>query len=183
MAQRYPSVTEILSFVNPGAFDGVPAFFLERAQNRGIEVHSIAAAYLQGLFYEVPSEFEGYHQSIKKWVDSFVEKIILVEAELVSAELGFRGHPDVIVVIRGDKELTLVDFKTPVALSLSWRLQLAGYRLLCKANGYMVSRVASLRLDKDGGPAKFSGYNRNLVADTNVFISALNVFNFFNKAA
>jgi hypothetical protein len=175
-----PSVTQILSFVNPRAFDGIPTFYLERAQARGTDVHAHAAAYLQGLFYEVPAEFEGYHQSIRGWVDSFVEKIILVEAELVSAELGFRGHPDAIVVIQGDQGLTLVDWKTPKPLSKSWRLQLSGYKSLAEANGFPIKRVASLRLDANGGPAKFTGYTKTLVADTNVFLSALNVWKFFN---
>ena len=57
---------------------------------------------------------------------------------------------------------------------------MAGYRLLCKDNGYVVTRVASLRLNKDGGAAKFDGYTKTLEADANVFLSCLNVYKFFN---
>jgi hypothetical protein len=177
---KLPSVTEILNFVNPGAFDGIPSFYLERAKIRGTEVHSIAAAYLQGLFYEVPAELEGYHQSLQGWVGNFVQEICLVETELIAAGWDFRGHPDAIVVIRGDQGLTLVDWKTPKPLSKSWRLQLAGYRLLAEVNGHQIARVASLRLAADGGPAKFQGYSSTMAADRAVFLSALNVWKFFN---
>jgi predicted RecB family nuclease len=136
---------------------------------------------LQGLFYEVPPELEGYHRSLTGWVENFVVETVLVEKDLIDDKRGFRGHPDAIVRLRGDTGLILIDWKTPKPLSLSWRLQLAGYRLLAEANGHKVARVASLRLDADGGSAKFQGYTKTLAHDQNVFLSCLNVWKFFNE--
>ena len=175
-----PSVTTILSFVNSRAFADVPLFHMERAQARGTNVHASAAAHLAGFWYEVTPEFEGFHRSLVNWATEFVVKVVLVEKELVDLKRGFKGHPDVILLLRGDDGLTLLDLKTPKPLSLSWRLQLAGYRLLATANGYVIVRIASLRLDKDGGRAKFQGYTKTLAHDQNVFLSALNVWRFFN---
>jgi hypothetical protein len=180
MIERLPSVTEIIGSCNSQAFADVPLFHMERAQARGTVVHADAAAYLQGLWYDPDPTFEGYHQSLVDWTEQFVSKVGLVEKELVDLKRGFKGHPDAILLLRGDTGLTLLDLKTPKPLSLSWRLQLAGYRLLAQANGFVITRVASLRLDKDGGTAKFQGYTKTLAADQNVFLSALNVWKFYN---
>ena len=179
----YPSVTQIISFCNQRAFDGVPDFMLQRAADRGTDVHTVAALLLQGLFFETTPEIAGYIESLQNWVFDCVETVIFVEKELVSVKYGFQGHPDALVKLRGDPGLTLVDWKTPKPLSKSWRLQLAGYKILAEESyeaGFYVSRVASLRLDPKGGPAKFDGYSRTLVADKNVFLSCLNVWRFFN---
>jgi hypothetical protein len=178
---KLPSVTQIISFVHQAAFNDVPLFYLERGQARGTAVHASAAAHLGGLWHEVTPEFGGYHKSLVNWADEFVVRVLLVEKELVDLKRGFKGHPDAIVELVGDwPDITLIDLKTPKPLSLSWRLQLAGYRLLAQANGLKVTRVASLRLDKDGGRAKFQGYTKTLAHDQNVFLSALNVWRFFN---
>ena len=118
--------------------------------------------------------------SLRPWASQFIVKTIWVEKALSSEKLGFKGHPDALLQMVGDLGLTLVDWKTPKPLSKSWRLQLAGYKILCEENGYKISRVASLRLDANGGPAKFEGYTKTLAADSNVFISALNVWKFYN---
>ena len=175
-----PSVTEIISFVNSRAFDDIPTYMLVWAQDRGTDVHSGVAAYLSGLWHEVDLAHEGFMDSLRTWAGRFIVKTIWVEKALTSVKMGFHGHPDALVLMAGDLGLTLIDWKTPKPLSLSWRLQLAGYKILCEANGYKIARVASLRLAADGGPAKFEGYTKTLAADTNVFISALNVWKFYN---
>jgi hypothetical protein len=176
-----PSVTTILSFVNQSAFANIPEHILLPAALRGTDVHNLVALHLQGLFYEVEPGLEGYHQSLVTWANEFVAKVIWVEQELVDNKRGFKGHPDAILLLRGDDGYTLIDWKTPVALSKSWRLQVGGYRLLAEANGYKIVRVASLRLDKIGGRAKFQEYTGTMVADSNVFLAALSVWNFYNK--
>lgn len=180
MAIKLPSVTEVISFCNQGAFAGIPEHIMAKASARGVLVHASAAAYLGGFWCAEEPEFEGYHQSLTDWASEYVEKVIWVEKELLDLKRGFQGHPDALLLLRGDEGLTLLDLKTPKPLSLSWRLQLAGYKLLAEANGHKIARVASLRLDKDGGPAKFQGYTKTLAADRNVFLSALNVWKFFN---
>jgi predicted RecB family nuclease len=176
----YPSVTQIIGFVNSRAFDDVPVFRMEAAAARGVDVHAAAAAYLLGVWYEVDPAYAGYMRSLASWVDEYVAQVVFVEEELISPKYRLRGHPDALLRIKGDTGATLVDWKTPKPLSLSWRLQLAGYRLLAMENGYSVERVASLRLMADGRPAKYQGYTRTLAADQNVFKAALEVYKFYH---
>jgi hypothetical protein len=174
-----PSVTEIIGFVNSQAFNMVPEFRLEAAAARGIDLHAAVAASLQGLFYKETPEISGYFKSCRDWANEYLVKVIGVEMALVDNKRRFQGHLDLIGLIQGDEGFTIIDWKTPKALSKTWRLQLAGYRLLALANGYDVRRVASLRPDPGGGPAKFDGYSKTLVSDSNSFLSALNVWKFF----
>lgn len=60
-----PPVTTFISFVNSRAFDGVPVFNLERAAQRGTDVHTAAALFLQGLWFE-EDRFQGPPDAIVK---------------------------------------------------------------------------------------------------------------------
>ena len=180
-----PSVTRIISDVGKLwlSFDHVPPDRLEFACQRGSDFHRLAALYASRLWIdEVPDSCVGFFKSFTAWFDEFVEEVILVEQTLVHPTLHYKGTPDAIVRMKGDTGLTLLDWKTPRALSKSWRLQLAAYKNLADVNGYLQSleRVASLQPHPDGGRAKFEEYTKSLTADWNVFRSMLGVWKFFN---
>ena len=179
-----PSVTQIISQVGRFwlNFDNVPPDKLEFACQRGSDFHRLAALHVQNLWIdEIPESCAGFFRSFVGWYANFVEEPILVEQTLIHPTLHYHGTPDAILRIQGDTGLTLVDWKTPRALSKSWRLQLAAYRELARANGYPVERVASLQPHPDGGRAKFTGYTKSLTPDFAVFQSGLNWWNFFQK--
>lgn len=180
-----PSVTMIISEVGKHwlNFDAIPPDVLERACIRGSDFHRLAALHAQNLWIdEVPESCAGFFKSFTKWFDEFAEEVVMVEQTLVHPTLNYMGTPDIIVRIKGDKGLTLIDWKTPLALSKSWRLQLAAYKALADVNGFLQSldRVASLQPHPDGGRAKFQGYTKSLTQDFNVFLSMLNVWRYFN---
>ena len=177
-----PSVTLIISQVGKHwlNFDAVPKDRLEFACQRGSDFHRLAALHAQKLWIdEIPDSCAGFFHSFSEWFGDFVEETVMVETTLIHPTLHFKGTPDTIIRMKGDSVLTLPDYKTPRALSKSWRLQLAAYRELARVNGYPVERVASLRPHPDGGRAKFDEYTKSLTADWNVFQSMLNVFKFF----
>lgn len=148
---------------------------------RGTDFHELVAAKALRLWIpEVPDNCKGYFKSFCVWFDEFVEEVVLVEQPLVDTVLGYRGTPDAVVRIKGDSGLTLPDWKTPLALSKSWRLQVSAYKNLAEKNGCPISRVASVRFDPKGGRAKFEEYTKSLTPDFAVFLSALNVWRFFN---
>jgi len=172
----------VLRFVNSQAFANIPVETLERARDRGIDFHQLAALYAQKLFImEIPEDCAGYFKSFCRWHDAVVEEVVLVETVLVHPVFHFRGKPDEIVRLKGDSSnwLTLPDWKTPLPLSKDWRLQLAAYRELALVNGYNVMRVASLQPKKDGKRARFEEY-KTLSADFAVFLNALMVWRFYN---
>ena len=100
------------------------------------------------------------------------------EIELKDEEFGYEGHPDLLCIIIGDTKITLVDLKTPLAESPTWRPQLAAYRRLAIKNGYDIGRVGSLRLNPDGGRAIFTEYTDEK-ADFAAFLNALMIAKYF----
>ena len=178
---KLPSVTQVIGFVNSQAFANIPEDVLAIACARGTEFHRLVAMHVQNLWIdEIPENCAGFFRSFVGWYANFVEEVVGVELTFTHPTLGFTGTPDAIVRIKGDKGLTLIDWKTPAALSKSWRLQLAAYKNLADTNiGPQVDRVASLQPRRDGGRAKFTGYTKSLTPDYAIFLSALNVFKFF----
>ncbi len=146
---RYPSVTEVLAPWTD--FSRVPGHILEHAARRGTKVHNACAAYARGLFPVLDSETKGYFKSFVGWYDAYVDEVLLVEAELIHPAYKYRGHPDLILVLRGDSSAAICDLKTPAAVSKSWRLQLGAYYELARANKIDVGRSFSLRLKSNGG--------------------------------
>jgi hypothetical protein len=175
-----PSVTAILApFVD---YSRVPAHTLAQAIERGTAVHGLCSARIQGLWHAPVAEgLSGYVKSFDDWA-RVVSGVVLVEEELVDPVLGYCGHPDLILRIKGDAGMSLVDLKTPAACMPTWRPQLAAYRHLAESNGHEISRVFSLRLAKDGGRAKVDEYTGTVRADFAGFVSALNCWKFFKGA-
>lgn len=178
---EFPSVTQV---IGPLAdFSRVPPDVLEIACDRGIEVHEFAASYARGLFVDEESispHCRGFFHSFKDWIDHHVYEVHLVERELVDPINCYKGHPDLIVIIRGDITLSLVDLKTPRVQSPLWRLQLAAYANLARKAGYDIHRVCALRLHPQGLYPTLTEYTGMILRDLNVFLSALNVWRFIN---
>jgi hypothetical protein len=178
-----PSVTRIISDVGKHwlSFDNVPPDRLEAACQRGSDFHRLAALHASRLWIgEIPENCAGFFKSFTDWYDAFVGERILVEQPLVHLKLHYRGTPDAIVRIKGDTVLTLLDWKTPAAFSKSWVLQCSAYKELAEANGYSISRIATLQPHKDGGKAKFTGFTKSTAAGFAVFLSALQIWRYFN---
>ena len=112
-------------------FSNIPPHVLEHAAWRGTEVHKICAGIARGLWAPAPSqELAGRIQSFKRWFSATVEKVVFVEREFICTCYGYIGHPDLGVIIRGDRGITVIDLKTPIIEGSTWRGQLAAYRHL-----------------------------------------------------
>lgn len=142
------SVTQVLA---PYAdFSSIPPGVLEHAADRGTRVHSACSAHAQGLFVIGPEpDAEPYFRSFCQWFDYAVAEVVAAETELVHP-LGFVGHPDLIVRIKGDSHPSVVDLKTPRAASKLWRAQLAAYVNCAQKNDIPAKRAMTLRLKPDG---------------------------------
>lgn len=174
-----PSVTKVMG---PFAdFSKVPKAVLAHAAARGTRVHAACAAIAQGVFVLPPGDEEApYVESFQRWFDAAVVEVVASEVELVDEDLGFCGHPDLIVRIEGDKGLSLPDIKTPATKNKLWRCQLAAYRHLAETNGYHpIDRIFSLRLKKDGGRAIVDEYDKH-PNDFQGFLAALSAYRYFN---
>jgi len=173
-----PSVTQVLRpFVD---FSRIPEDVLEYAAWRGTEVHRLCSIYAKGLpiIGEIKPSCAGYFLSFQQWFDLAVEKAHLVEAELEDPTYQYHGHPDLICTLRGDPGMTLIDLKTPITESPTWRGQIAAYARLAEVNNHPVIRCGSLQLKQDGGRAKFREYKRD-GRDFAAFLAALTAQRYF----
>jgi len=169
-------VTQIISpYVD---FSHVPPDRLALASERGTRVHTACAAHAQGLFMlGLPPDITGYVDSFRRWFDHVVDHVILVEERLADDAMGYHGQPDILVAAKHGETL-LVDYKTPVAKSKSWRLQMAAYKRLCELAGYAPDRCGSLRLSPEGKTPAMQWYE-NSAQDITLFLQALNLWRFF----
>lgn len=179
---KYPSVTEILAPYS--GYDRVPPHLLDAASARGSLVHAHCAAIAKEEWAPAPrQEARGYIVSFQKWFDAFVDKVLFVEGELEDPELGYCGHPDLIVKSRKLGGVILPDLKTPAGVKKVWGSQLAGYENLSRKDKRIslppIDRLGSLRLDKDGAMAKFDEFTENLLAYFGAFYAALAAHKFF----
>jgi hypothetical protein len=172
----YPSVTQIISpWID---WSQIPPEVLEAAADRGKRVHALCAAHLQGLWIpRIDEDCQGYFDSFRRWVDQSVAEILFVENRMLNYVYKFQGTPDAGLVLK-DKSRIVMDWKTPLPLSRSWRLQLAAYFHLAQDNRHQVERMASLRLSRDGKRARFQGYSGTIAYDFYVFLNALSVYHF-----
>lgn len=175
------SVTTVLS---PFAdFSRISPEVLRRAAERGTRVHAACAAHASGLWVRnLPEDEMGYLGSFGAWFGRYVRRMIFVEKELRNPALGFHGHPDLGVELI-DGRTVVVDLKTPAVESPTWRAQLAAYRHLANQefDGIFESTMA-LQLKKNGRPARAIPY-KDQDSDFSAFLSALNAYRYFDKAA
>lgn len=174
----FPSVTQILA-----PFSGIEELkrrFPDRiahAAERGTLVHNACEDIARGyLPMNVSDEIQPYIESFMYWFDK-VESVHLLETRLIDTTIGYTGQFDIVCKMKGDTSLTLVDYKSPVAVSKTWKPQLAAYRHLAEIHNIDIGRHASLRIRKNGKPALLDEFTSTYTFDWNLFISCLNVYN------
>lgn len=176
----YPRVTEILKYFTN--YDQVPKQTLEKASARGTSVHALCSGMAKGAWIPdamIGEELIGYILSFKMWSQAQVLEFIIIEKRYTDEDLGFCGQPD--FVIKGtDGKLYLVDLKTSSRPQKTYPLQMAAYKRLLKVHGIEVEGVMLVYLNKDG---QFPDVDllENIDEETQVFISALHCWNYFNK--
>ena len=174
---KLPRVTSILAPYSD--FSMIPPDTLQAAAERGTKVHEACAAYSIGLWPPVPEELAGYFKSFKKWFDKYVEEVIAVEVELIHNAWHYIGHADLIAKVTGltsSPVIAVVDYKTPILPSRTWRCQIAGYVEAAKEQ-YNVAIGGTLQLRKDGSLPKMIWIDDQNQA-FNAFTAALSAQNY-----
>lgn len=127
--EQLPSVTTILSSTGTKAelvqwakrkekFDrengqGAWDLKVERACQRGTDIHALAEAWLRGHdLPQVPDDIKGYWQSMKSFLTALPpHQLVMSEESVIHPELQYGGRPDVLLEFENGKK-TLLDFKT-----------------------------------------------------------------------
>jgi hypothetical protein len=167
-----PSSTETLSpYINA-------QWFTEESRTRGTTVHNACAADLNGLWIPpLPTAYQGYFESYKKWSSMMIEKVVVVEERFIDKINGYCGQPDLISLLKGDSFFSLIDWKTSIAAAKSWPLQLASYKHLANINGYPIKRLISVRLRENGSMPLVNEYTNG--NDFNMFLAGLQLYKYF----
>lgn len=168
----YLRVTDILSpFSGLSKIDPV---VLQNAANRGTLVHEIIEGIEQGFVKEdVPEIAVGYIDSYEKWA---VDKEFIKQPKrFYDSEMMITGLVD--AIYKDGEDLVLVDYKTPARESKTWAIQGSAYACLCKRNGYLISRIEFVKLDKTGKAPKVYTY----LEDMDMFLKILDCYRYFFK--
>jgi hypothetical protein len=169
------SVTEAFSpYIS---FDFVSQQVLAAACDRGSRVHDAVAQDLAGEFFAMDIDIAGYFAAYQQFALN-IDEIVVIEKRMQSDQYQYTGQVDLVCRMRGDSGLTMVDWKTSVAASKSWSLQVAAYAHLAEQEGIKIDRTIAVQLGREGN-FKVNEY-RDLAKNFNRFLSALTTYQFFN---
>jgi hypothetical protein len=175
----YVSVTEVL---NPwGKLHLIDPNVLSNAADRGTRVHNFCTLYARNLLLLDPdADCKPYVDAFKQWFDKTVTTVAHLPQRINSEKLKLSGEFDMIVKMKGDDGLTLLDIKTPQNASASWALQTAGYRKLVHDElGLIVHRRIVVMLPKTRGQNAYVKEYLDHDRDERLFLNNLELYRFF----
>ena len=176
---KNPSVTQALGrFVD---LQFIPPARLQLACARGTKLHDYIFMDLAELWVPpalITPEIEGYWNSYLIFKREMIEETIFVEKELICTCFGYIGHLDWGGILRGEKGLTVIDWKSPVTEGKTWRSQVAAYWHLVEAHmnpplELPIERCGALMLSPTGGTPSFREYTEFHADYFNNFLLAL----------
>lgn len=154
-----PSVSEILSFIFPEKYKGIPREILDKKANFGTNIHLAVELYEKhdGDRFEIPEEFFAFMEYSLNYIEAeaFNQYVKLREKHNIKVEEQetmvcfldvYAGRFDMIANIDGHR--SLADIKTTATLDeeyLSWQLSL--YEL---ATGQTFEKLYAIWLPKKG---------------------------------
>lgn len=177
--KNYARVTSVLNpYTN---FSGIRPEVLEYAANRGERVHNYCEAYAKGLFLaEIDEDCKNYVEAFERWFDKAVVEVLQLEIRMNCPVMRLSGKCDMIVKIKGDDHFTMVDLKTPLSESKTYRLQTAAYVMLAKSVlNIDCERRMCLMLPKKDAKAKVAE-QLDIERDSKLFTYLLELHHFFN---
>lgn len=170
----YVRVTDVLSMFND--FSMVDPDTLERAKERGTEVHKQCDSIMLEYTWDHGSLYDKYMESFALW--SKGKKFPFAKQKIprfYDDELFITGEID--GLYETDQGLVLIDIKTSASPSKTWALQTSAYSYLCKKHGYDVQRIEVLKLSKEGKMPKIYLYEENM----DMFRKVLDVYRYFKQ--
>lgn len=153
-----------------------------RAAARGTTVHALCAGIAKGAWIPdgmIDAELLGYVNSFKKWADTQVSKFVVIEKRFKDDTLEFTGQLD-FVILGHDNELYLADLKTSARPQKTYPVQMAAYEHLLNKHNVKIKGAMLVYLNKTGEFPEIHMLE-DMQAEHDVFLSALDCWNYFNK--
>lgn len=167
----YTRVTDVLFHFS--GLKNIDPYILKNAAARGTKVHEICDAIMNDLgILEMDQSIQGYIESFNKWLP---KKFLDKPARFYCDKYMLTGECD--GIYEEEKKLVLVDFKTPINESKTWKLQGAAYSYLAKQSGYNIERIEFIKLSKQGKEPVTYVYEESF----DMFLKCLDIYNYFFK--
>ncbi len=163
--ERYPSVTTVLQILDKPHLAqwrgrlgnreadrvGRESRELGSAVHRACEIVNLGAANVDGnawagMLAAHPPEVAPFVTAYLRWFRAHVDRVLAAEALVISRAHRYAGTADLVAVLRGDTQPTVVDIKTSNSVGGEWPLQLAAYRLALAEEGIACTRRMIVRL-------------------------------------
>ena len=177
--QKIPSVTQLMAPLNSAVYGGINTEVLNKAADRGTQVHLAAENYANFGIEDISPEHRGYFEGFREWFDEVKPVVISTEFKTYHKYMIYGGTVDLLAYI--DDMLYVIDYKTTYRVEkMLTRVQLEAYKQALISHGIPVTRKAVLHLMPDG-KAKLLQYEPDDDAAWNAFVSLVNVNNFIQS--
>jgi hypothetical protein len=191
--ERYPSVTTILGMLEKsglatwrGTVGNQEADRISReATEHGTAIHALVEMVNRGQRAALPPVAFEFVQPYIDWFDAHVACCVAAEKLLVSRRFRYAGTTDAIMILRGDRAATIVDFKSSKTdlAQREWALQTAAYALAAEEEGIEVGRRIIVRIPKHEPDKLYLTEfpEDELIDDQRAFLAVLRVFQWHEK--
>ena len=174
--QKIPSVTQLMAPLSAAAYNGIDTEVLNRAADKGTEVHQAAENYANFGIEDISPERRDYFEGFRKWFDEVKPVVVSTEFKTYHKYLIYGGTVDLLAYI--DDMLYVIDYKTTYRVEkMLTRVQLEAYKQALLSHGIPVTRKAVLHLQKNG-KAKLLEYEPDDDDAWQTFWSLVNVNNY-----
>lgn len=158
----------------------------DSAGDIGTLVHELVLDFLSGNEAILTGQDIKVQNCFRKFLDWWRQEVfplkthqsyptLITETPLVSEKLGFGGQPDIYIEAKKNR---LIDVKTSNGIYDSFWLQLAGYDILLRENGYKVDEYQILWLPKHDDFA--CPIRKNLTKEKKIFKCLLEIYKLRN---
>ena len=147
--EELPSVSEITRFISRELYGEVNQYTLDRAAERGTNVHKLTEALDKYGSCEADEELLPYLQAYVEFRSKHECEWTEIERSMFHPDLRYAGTLDRLGTVDGEN--IIMDIKTSSQIqTVAVTAQLTLYQMMCEANKIKVDALYVLQLKKDG---------------------------------
>ncbi len=174
-----PSVSKVMEPLSMSYYGSLDVDVLNRAAERGTAIHNAIENYVKYGIEDIPSEYRGYFDAFKLWLEEKKPQILGTECRVYHKTLQYAGTCDMPCLIDG--KIVCVDFKSSATInSVFTGVQLEAYSKAYKSHGFEFDEKDIVHLKRTGKYAERK-YPKNDNESWNVFGALLTVNNHLSK--
>lgn len=184
-----PRVTTIISVINNIHLNKWRGYvgneeadkIMKEAGEFGKSFHSLVDCIHKAKEYKISNADEKIRPMIKnyeKWYNANIDKVIASELYLEHEKFGYCGTFDLVVKLKDEKELTLIDVKTSNSVYSTFGIQLSAYKNLYENNfNDKIDKAMIIRIDKKTHEIETKIYDSKILKKYyKIFLACLTIY-------